>query len=131
MIFCFNNFAYNLINGALARESIRSFSLNEDEFERYFNPNEEYHSLDYVPFMGFELEFNTVHHDIGRRSNLIDLIQKSNNIFGNNTFIYYMRDGSIGYGLEMISQPATYEFYLAHKDLLKQNFENKTIRRFG
>ena len=100
------------------------FSLNEDEFERYFNPHEEYHSLDYVPFMGFELEFNTVHHDIGRRSNLIDLIQKSNNIFGNNTFIYYMRDGSIGYGLEMISQPATYEFYLAHKDLLKRNFEN-------
>lgn len=93
------------------------FSLNEDEVHANS-------FLDNMPFMGFELEFNTVHRDIGRRSNLIDLIQKSNNIFGNNTFIYYMRDGSIGYGLEMISQPATYEFYLAHEDLLKQNFEN-------
>lgn len=77
-----------------------------------------------TPFLGFELEFNTVHHDIGRRDNLIDLIQTSNNIFGNNTFIYYMRDRSIGYGLEMISQPATYNFYLNHADKIKQNLDN-------
>lgn len=93
------------------------FSLNEDEIHGNSFLND-------VPFMGFELEFNTVHHDIGQRYNLIDLIQQSNYIFGNNTFIYYMRDRSIGYGLEMISQPATYEFYLTHKDFLKQNFEN-------
>lgn len=83
-----------------------------------------------TPFMGFELEFNTTNAEIGRRSNLINLIQASNCIFGNNTFIYYMRDGSIGYGLEMISQPATYDFYVSNKDLLKQNFENVSEHGF-
>lgn len=102
------------------------FSINKDEVDK----DNTIATIFNVPFMGFELEFNTVHRDVGRRSNLINLIEQSNNIFGNNTFIYYMRDGSIGYGLEMISQPATYNFFVKHKDLLKQNFDNILAHEF-
>ena len=64
-------------------------------------------------FLGIELEFDTRNSSIGNRYNKFDLIKKSNDIFESNSYIYYMNDGSLTYGLEMITQPATYEYHFS------------------
>lgn len=87
--------------------------------EIYFNGGED--NGDNL-FLGIELEFDTRKHDVGSRENKIDLIQKSNNIFENNTYIYYMLDGSLTKGLEMITQPATYNYHMEMRNKYEELF---------
>ena len=81
-------------------------------------------------FLGIELEFDTRDYMVGSRSNKIDLIEKSNKIFNNNTYIYYMNDGSLSQGLEMITQPATYNYHYENIERYKQLFNEITEHGF-
>lgn len=80
-------------------------------------------------FLGIELEFDTRNSRIGWRDNKLDLIEESNLLWGNNTFIYYMNDGSLHNGLEMITQPATFEYHVANKEKYKELFD--IIKKHG
>lgn len=73
-------------------------------------------------YMGFELEFDAPNKKIGCRNNKISVIDFSNHIFNSNTYLYYMLDGSIRNGLEMISQPSTLDFYKQNEEKFKQLF---------
>ena len=59
------------------------------------------------------------------------LIDMSNEIFGNNTFAYYMRDGSLSKGLELITQPATFNAHEALEDKYRQLFAAIKDHGFG
>lgn len=83
---------------------------------------EEYRNKENNLYMGFELEFDAPNKTIGSRSNKISVIDESNYIFSSNTYLYYMLDGSIRNGLEMISQPSTLKFYKQNKDKFKSLF---------
>lgn len=76
-----------------------------------------------VPYLGVELEFDTRDKQIGSVTNKKRLIARSNEIFGNGTFVYYMNDGSLLRGLEMITQPATYEVHELISDKYQRLFE--------
>ena len=80
-------------------------------------------------YLGIELEFDSRDRYIGKRANKIELISKSNEIFGNNTFAYYMNDGSLTNGLEMITQPATFEVHTSIEEKYKMVFN--TIKEHG
>ena len=80
-------------------------------------------------YLGIELEFDTRSDSVGKRSNKLHLINESNDIFGNNTFAYYMNDGSLTKGLEMITQPATFEAHVSIEDKYTELFE--TIKEHG
>lgn len=82
-------------------------------------------------FLGFELEFDTRRSLATRRSNKMDIIEKSNRLMGNNTDIYYMNDSSLTNGLEIISQPATYEFHVERYDVYKELFDYIKEHGFG
>lgn len=88
------------------------FYCNEEE---YFNKEDNL-------YMGFELEFDSPDLSIGNRDNKINVIQTSNNIFNSNNYLYYMNDGSLKHGLEMISQPSTFNFYLSNYKKLNTLF---------
>lgn len=81
-------------------------------------------------FLGIELEFDTRSYSVASRANKIDLIEKSNKIFNNNTYIYYMNDGSLWQGLEMITQPATYDYHCDNIEKYKQLFNEITEHGF-
>ena len=87
-------------------------TLSEDEQNFIENKNQLY--------LGIELEFDSRIVEVGFRNNKINLIHSSNQIFGNNTFAYYMNDGSLSHGLELITQPATYE---VHEEILDKYTE--------
>lgn len=74
-------------------------------------------------FLGIELEFDTRSKYAGLRDNKLDLIRGSNIIFDNSSFVYYMNDGSLYNGLEMITQPATYEYHSSIIDKYKELFD--------
>lgn len=109
------------------RDPFTSFSLtpihkNENCYiYRYHSPyrpgvyfchtEEENRQVERNLYMGFELEFDAENRTIGNRNNKISVIQTSNNIFNSDNYLYYMLDGSIRNGLEMISQPSTMKFY--------------------
>lgn len=90
-------------------------------------------------YMGVELEFDSRNVRTGSRYNKLNIIEKSNNIWGNNVYLYYMLDGSLSHGLEMISQPSTFEFYQANyskfdstfKTILEAGFKSDTYRSCG
>lgn len=74
-------------------------------------------------YLGFELEFDSRLKETGMLKNKKSLIRESNKLFDNRTYIYYMNDGSLHHGLEMISQPATYEYHLSLYDIYKELFK--------
>lgn len=81
-------------------------------------------------FLGIELEFDTRDTHIGNRNNKLDTIAKSNEIFGNRTFAYYMNDGSLSHGLEMITQPATWDYHNSISDKYSKLFDMITEHGF-
>lgn len=102
--------------------SLEPKHINEDCYiYRYHSPyrpklyfchtTEENNTVETNLYMGFELEFDAVNKTIGSRANKIRVIKASNDIFDSDNYIYYMLDGSIRNGLEMISQPSTFLFY--------------------
>jgi hypothetical protein len=81
-------------------------------------------------FLGFELEFDTRDKNVGKRINKHCIIRKSNDTFGNATYLYYMMDGSLLNGLEMISQPATFEYHCQNRQNYETIFNEITARGF-
>ena len=75
-------------------------------------------------YMGFELEFD--YGPIGRSTNIrekkLAVIEYSNNLFNSGSYLYYMLDGSLTNGLEMISQPSTLNFYKKNKEKFEKLF---------
>lgn len=84
-----------------------------------------------VLYLGVEVEFDTSKSQAARLSNKHELINISNEIFGNNTFAYYMRDGSLSKGLELITQPATFNAHEALEDKYRQLFAAIKDHGFG
>lgn len=80
-------------------------------------------------FMGFELEFDT-RRKYARPSKL-DVIYTSNCIFGDTTTLYYMLDGSLNNGLEMITQPRPLSWHLKNRDKYTELFEAIKEAWFG
>ena len=70
-------------------------------------------------YIGFELEFDYTKRTLSPTDKK-RVIKDNNNILGSSEYLYYMLDGSVRNGLEMISQPSTYKFYLLNRN----NFEN-------
>lgn len=70
-------------------------------------------------YIGFELEFDYTKRTLSPTDKK-RVIKDNNNILRNSEYLYYMLDGSVRNGLEMISQPSTYKFYLLNRN----NFEN-------
>lgn len=89
------------------------FYLNEDEIQNKKN------NL----YIGFELEFDNTIRFLSP-SKKKQIIRINNNLIRNYSYLYYMLDGSVKNGLEMISQPSTYNFYLKNKDIFKSIFDN-------
>lgn len=89
------------------------FYLNEDEIQNKKN------NL----YIGFELEFDNITRFLSP-SKKKQIIRTNNNLIRNYSYLYYMLDGSVKNGLEMISQPSTYNFYLKNKDIFKSIFDN-------
>lgn len=89
------------------------FYLNEDEIQNKKN------NL----YIGFELEFDNTTRFLSP-SKKKQIIRINNNLIRNYSYLYYMLDGSVKNGLEMISQPSTYNFYLKNKDIFKSIFDN-------
>lgn len=82
-------------------------------------------------YMGVEVEFDTSKPESQRLSCKHDLIDRSNEIFGNNTFAYYMKDGSVRKGLELITQPATFAAHEQLEDQYRQLFTMIKEHGFG
>lgn len=80
-------------------------------------------------FMGFELEFDT-RRERARQSKL-NVIYTSNCIFGDDTTLYYMCDGSLNNGLEMITQPRPLSWHLKNKDKYTELFAAIKEAEFG
>lgn len=70
-------------------------------------------------YIGFELEFDYTKRILSPTDKK-RVIMDNNNILRSAEYLYYMLDGSVRNGLEMISQPSTYKFYLLNRN----NFEN-------
>lgn len=70
-------------------------------------------------YIGFELEFDYTKRTLSPTDKK-RVIMDNNNILRSAEYLYYMLDGSVRNGLEMISQPSTYKFYLLNRN----NFEN-------
>lgn len=70
-------------------------------------------------YIGFELEFDYTKRTLSPTDKK-RVIKDNNNILKSSEYLYYMLDGSVRNGLEMISQPSTYKFYLLNRN----NFEN-------
>lgn len=70
-------------------------------------------------YIGFELEFDYTKRILSPTDKK-RVIKDNNNILRSSEYLYYMLDGSVRNGLEMISQPSTYKFYLLNRN----NFEN-------
>lgn len=70
-------------------------------------------------YIGFELEFDYTKRVLSPTDKK-RVIKDNNNILRSSEYLYYMLDGSVRNGLEMISQPSTYKFYLLNRN----NFEN-------
>lgn len=70
-------------------------------------------------YIGFELEFDYTKRTLSPTDKK-RVIKDNNNILRSSEYLYYMLDGSVRNGLEMISQPSTYKFYLLNRN----NFEN-------
>lgn len=70
---------------------------------------------------GFELEFNFPDGLANFDAKCL-LDEKMTNLFTSNyqTLIYFKTDGSIGNGLEMISQPMSYRYFLKYADKFKE-----------
>lgn len=82
-------------------------------------------------YMGVEVEFDTNKPESQRLSCKRDLIDRSNEIFGNNTFAYYMKDSSVDKGLELITQPATFAAHELLEDQYRQLFTIIKEHGFG
>lgn len=82
-------------------------------------------------YMGVEVEFDTNKPESQRLSCKHDLIGRSNKIFGNNTFAYYMKDSSVDKGLELITQPATFAAHEQLEDQYRQLFAMIKDHGFG
>lgn len=89
------------------------FYLNEEEL-----PNKN-NNL----YIGFELEFDNTSSFLSpfRKKKIIKI---NNNLIKNYNYLYYMLDGSVKNGLEMISQPSTFNFYLKNKNIFENIFNN-------
>ena len=70
-------------------------------------------------YIGFELEFDYTKRVLSPTDKK-RVVKDNNNILRSSEYLYYMLDGSVRNGLEMISQPSTYKFYLLNRN----NFEN-------
>lgn len=82
-------------------------------------------------YMGVELEFDSATWPTYSRDNKIQTIREVNEIFGGNHYGYFMLDGSIRRGLEFITQPSTYDFYLENREKFEQVFECIKSHGFG
>lgn len=81
-------------------------------------------------FLGIELEFDTRNSNSAYIYNKKHLIEQSNILWDSNIFIYYMNDGSLCNGLEMITQPATYEYHVVNKENYEKLFNIITSHGF-
>lgn len=84
----------------------------------YLTPSEVEQKEDNL-YIGFELEFDYTKRTLSPTDKK-RVIKDNNNILRSSEYLYYMLDGSVRNGLEMISQPSTYKFYLLNRN----NFEN-------
>lgn len=82
-------------------------------------------------YLGVEVEFDTNKPESQGLSCKHDLIDHSNEIFGNNTFAYYMKDNSVSKGLELITQPATFVAHEQLEDQYRQLFAMIKDHGFG
>lgn len=96
----------------------------------FYSTAEEVRTFNYMDnlYFGVELEFDGDYY-AGLRNNKINTIRECNNIFRSNTYAYFMRDGSLRYGLEMITQPSTYDFYIQNREKFAQVFD--VIKQHG
>lgn len=74
-------------------------------------------------YIGFELEFDYTKRVLSPTDKK-RVIKDNNNILRNSEYLYYMLDGSVRNGLEMISQPSTYKFYLLNRNNFKNIFDS-------
>lgn len=88
----------------------------------YANPDEVADWYDKL-FFGVELEFDNPHYNPYPRQTRIDTIRDCNEIMQSDTYGYFMLDGSVRSGLEFITQPSTYNFYVSNRDKFERIFE--------
>lgn len=74
-------------------------------------------------YIGFELEFDYTKRILSPTDKK-RVIKDNNNILRNSEYLYYMLDGSVRNGLEMISQPSTYKFYLLNRNNFEKIFSS-------
>lgn len=108
---------------------------------RYHSPNrpplvfhctkEEYPDWQSKLYLGVELEFDSTNRPTYRRDNKLATISDVNDAFGGNAYVHFETDGSIRKGLEFITQPSTYNFYLQYRDRFEQAFEYIKQHGFG
>jgi len=71
-------------------------------------------------YFGVELEMDTTN---WRTNNMRgEAIRNCQNIMQSNKFGYFMRDSSLHYGMEFITQPCTYDFYTSKRDMFNSLF---------
>lgn len=80
---------------------------------KFYGGNDDGNTL----FMGVEQEF-----DNNSDTNRYYCVSKSNEILPE-SYMYYMRDGSLSMGVEQITQPSTFDFYKENYDKFKNIFE--------
>lgn len=80
---------------------------------KFYGGNDDGNTL----FMGVEQEF-----DNNSDTNRYYCVAKSNEILPE-SYMYYMRDGSLSMGVEQITQPSTFDFYKENYDKFKNIFE--------
>lgn len=74
-------------------------------------------------YFGVELEFDSNDWCVQRRTNRISTIGDCNIIMRSDTYGYFMNDGSLNGGMEFITQPSTYDFYISNRSKFEQLFE--------
>lgn len=74
-------------------------------------------------YIGFELEFDYTKRILSPTDKK-RVIKDNNNILRSSEYLYYMLDGSVRNGLEMISQPSTYKFYLLNRNNFEKIFSS-------
>lgn len=81
-------------------------------------------------YFGVELEFDSTDWIVQQRSNRISTIGDCNLIMKSDTYGYFMNDGSLHGGMEFITQPSTYDFYISNRDRFEQLFNKIRERGF-
>lgn len=86
------------------REAIRNYSYKPEPVFRFTDAQADT-IVRTAPFMGFELEMECVDANIGRAATARQLTDHFNGL------VYCKEDGSLNYGLEMVTHPGTIEFW--------------------